>query len=147
MIYLILTFISLLILFFMIYLVLNFYFSTFQNKQNFYKSVDQNGNFILLYLVKCSSIFVPVLKFIRIKIFIDYLNKLDNMLKIFDFREININAYNFIFIQIVSMFIGCIISILLFGIDLLFIICFGGLFLILPYLKIYEQYNKKIMKL
>ncbi len=33
MIYLILTFISLLILFFMIYLVLNFYFSTFQNKQ------------------------------------------------------------------------------------------------------------------
>ena len=124
MIYLILTFISLLILFFMIYLVLNFYFSTFQNKQNFYRSVDQNGNFILLYLVKCSSIFVPVLKFIRVKIFIDYLNKLDNMLKIFDFREININAYNFIFIQIVSMFIGCIISILLFGIDLLFIICF-----------------------
>lgn len=144
MIYLILTFISLLILFFMIYLVLNFYFSTFQTKQNFYKSMDKKENFILLYLVKCSSVFVPVLKFIKVKIFIDYLNKLDNMLKIFDFREININAYNFIFIQIVSMFIGCIISILLFGIDLLFIICFGGLFLILPYLKIYEQYNKKI---
>ena len=56
----------------------------------------------------------------------------------------NLNAYNFVFIQITAMFVGCVISVLLFGFDILFMICFGGLFLILPYLKVYEQYNRRI---
>lgn len=144
MIYLTLTFICLLILFFVIYLIISFSFSKFYAKQKFYESMDDNKNFVLLYLVKYSNLFVPVLKFIKIKIFTDYINKLDNMLKTFDFKDINFNSYNFVFIQIISMFIGCVISFLLFGFDFLFMICFGGLFLILPYLKIYEQYNKKV---
>ena len=144
MIYLILTFICLLVLFFIIYLVINLSFSKFYAKQAFYEGTDSNKNFILLYLVRYSNLFVPILKIIKIQIFINYINKLDNMLKIFDFRNININVYNFVFLQIISMFIGCFISFLLFGFDFLFMICFGGLFLILPYLKIYEQYNKRV---
>ena len=54
------------------------------------------------------------------------------------------NSYTFVFIQIISMFVGYFISIFIFGFDLLFMCCFGLLFLILPYLKIYEQYNKTI---
>ena len=143
MIYLILTFIFLLILFFIICLILGSIISSFYAKQNFYENTN-NKNFILLYSVKYSNIFVPVLKFIKIKVFVDYINKLDNMLKIFDFKDIKINAYNFVFIQITAMFVGCVISVLLFGFDILFMICFGGLFLILPYLKVYEQYNRRI---
>ena len=144
MIYLILTFIFLFILIFAIYLLITFSFAKFCAKQNFYDNMNDNKNFVLLYLVKYSNLFVPILKFIKIKIFIDYINKLDNMLKIFDFKGINLNSYNFTFIQIILMFIGCVISFLLFGFDFLFMICFGGLFLILPYLKIYEQYNKRV---
>ncbi len=143
MIYLILTFIFLLILFFIICLISGSVISSFRAKQNFYENTNDK-NFILLYLVKYSNIFVPVLKIIKIKVFVDYINKLDNMLKIFDFKDIKINAYNFIFIQIIAMFVGCVISVLLFGFDILFMICFGGLFLILPYLKVYEQYNRRI---
>ncbi len=143
MIYLILTFIFLLILFFIICLIFGSVISSFRAKQNFYENTNDK-NFILLYLVKYSNIFVPVLKIIKIKVFADYVNKLDNMLKIFDFKDIKINAYNFIFIQIIAMFVGCVISVLLFGFDILFMICFGGLFLILPYLKVYEQYNRRI---
>ena len=147
MIYLILTFICLFILFFMIYLAINIFVSRFYAKQNFYESMDDNKNFVLLYLVKSSNMFIPLLKLIKIKIFVDYINKLDSMLKLFDFKGIPVNSYNFVFIQVISMLIGCVISILLFGFDFLFIFCFGGLFLILPYLKIYEQYNKKIKEI
>ena len=147
MIYLILTFICLFILFFMIYLAINVFVSRFYAKQNFYESMDDNKNFVLLYLVKSSNMFIPLLKLIKIKIFVDYINKLDSMLKLFDFKGIPVNSYNFVFIQVISMLIGCVISILLFGFDFLFIFCFGGLFLILPYLKIYEQYNKKIKEI
>ena len=66
------------------------------------------------------------------------------MLRVFNFGNIKFDSYNFIFIQIVSMSIGCFISIILFGFDVFFMLCFGILFLILPYLKIYEQYNKII---
>ena len=68
MIYLILTFIILLILFFMIYLAISFYFSKFYAKQNFYESMYDNKNFVLLYFVKYSNLFVPVLKIIKIKV-------------------------------------------------------------------------------
>jgi tight adherence protein C len=88
--------------------------------------------------------FLPVLKLIKVKLFVDYTDKLDGMLKIFNFNDIKINSYNFIFIQLLSMLTGCFISLMLFGFDVLFMMCFGLLFLILPYLKIYEQYNKRI---
>ena len=77
MIYLILTFICLLLLFFWVYLVTTFSFSKFYAKQNFYESIDDNKNFVLLYFVKYSNLFVPLLKIIKIKIFIDYIKKLD----------------------------------------------------------------------
>ena len=144
MIYLTLAFICFVILLFILYSTIRFSFSNFYAKQNFYESMDDNKNFILLCLVKSSNVFVPVLKNIKVKLFIDYVNKLDSMLKIFDFKGVTISPYNFIYIQIISMFIGYVLSFLLFGFDVLFMICFGGLFLILPYLKIYEQYNKKI---
>ncbi|MBR3653921.1 MAG: type II secretion system F family protein [Elusimicrobia bacterium] len=88
--------------------------------------------------------FSHVLKFIRLKIFIDYIDKTDKMLNVFDLSDIKINPYTFVFIQILSMLVGCFISIFIFGFDILFMFCFGLLFLILPYLKIYEQYNKTI---
>ncbi len=144
MIYLILTFVFLFVLFFIVYRIISFFISKSYAKQNFYGSIDTEKNIFLLYLIKISNSFLPILKSIKLKVFIDYINKLDNMLKIFDFKNITINAYNFIFIQIIAMFTGCIVSILLFGFDILFMICFAGLFLILPYLKIYEQYNKRI---
>ena len=142
MIYLVLTFIFLFFLFFVAYTVIGTFISTYYAKQNFYGIINTDKNILLLYLINISNIFVPILKSIKLKIFKDYVNKLDSMLKVFDFGNNKINSYNFIFIQIVSMFLGCIISVFLFGLDLLFMICFGGLFLILPYLKIYEQYNK-----
>lgn len=142
MIYLVLTFVSLFILFFVAYTGISTFISKSYAKQTFYESINTDKNILLLYLIKISNVFVPVLKSIKLKIFIDYVNKLDSMLKVFDFGNNKIDSYNFIFIQIVSMFLGCIISAFLFGLDILFMICFGGLFLILPYLKIYEQYNK-----
>lgn len=144
MIYLILFFILLLILFFIIYSTINVFVNNIYAKQNFYGSIDNNKNIFLLYLIKCSNACLPVFKIIKIKVFEDYVKKLDNMLKIFDFNDIKITAYNFIFIQIVSMFIGCLVALFIFGFDILFMFCFGLLFLILPYIKIYEQYNKRI---
>ncbi len=143
MMYLILMFISLTILFYILYFVINIVVSAFYAKQNFYESTN-NKNVFLIYILKISNMFLPVLKLIKVKIFIDYTDKLDSMLKIFNFNNIKINSYNFIFIQLLSMLTGCFISLMLFGFDVLFMMCFGLLFLILPYLKIYEQYNKRI---
>lgn len=143
MMYLILMFISLTILFYILYFVINIVISTFYAKQNFYESTN-NKNVFLIYILKISNMFLPVLKLIKVKLFVDYTDKLDGMLKIFNFNDIKINSYNFIFIQLLSMLTGCFISLMLFGFDVLFMMCFGLLFLILPYLKIYEQYNKRI---
>jgi tight adherence protein C len=86
---------------------------------------------------------VPLIKILKFKIFIDYTEKLNNILKIFYFNNyIKVNAYNFIFIQFVCMLLGFIISFFMFGFDLIFVFCLGLVFLILPYLKIYEEYNK-----
>ena len=144
MIYLILTFIVLLILFFLLYMLINFFVSNFYAKQNFYGSIDTKRNVLLFYLIKFLNTFSHVLKFVKLKFFIDYINKIDKMLKVFDLKDMQLNSYTFIFIQILSMAIGCLVSIFIFGFDILFIFCFGLLFLILPYLKIYEQYNKTI---
>ena len=147
MIYLILTFVFLLILFCLFYFMMRNFLSSFSAKRIFYENTDTKKNIFFVYVLKWSKIFSPVLKFIKIKSFSDYLNKLDSMLKIFDFFEIKINSYDFVFIQILSMLIGCFVSIIVFGFDVLFMLCFGLLFLILPYLKIYEQYNKRISEI
>ena len=144
MIYLILTFTTLFVFLFMLFVVVSNFVSEFSAKQNFYEVTDKNKNVFFVYLIKLSDFFIPILKNIKFKIFIDYLNKVDNMLKTFNFNSVKINSYNFVFIQIISMIAGCCISLFVFGFDFLFMICFGLLFLILPYLKIYEQYNKKI---
>lgn len=144
MIYLILTFILLSLLFFMLYTLIRTVTSNFYARRNFYESIDTKRNVSFFYLVNFLNTFSHVLKFIRLKIFIDYIDKVDKMLKVFDLSDIKINPYTFVFIQIVSMLVGCFISIFIFGFDFLFMFCFGLLFLILPYLKIYEQYNKTI---
>ncbi|MBO7612175.1 MAG: type II secretion system F family protein [Elusimicrobia bacterium] len=144
MIYLILTFISLSILFFMLYVMLNIAVSSFYARQNFYGSINTKRNVFLFYLIKFLNKFSYILKIIKLKIFVDYTDKLDKILKILDFDDIQINSYTFVFIQILSMFVGCFVAVFIFGFDILFMFCFGILFLILPYLKIYEQYNKKI---
>ncbi len=144
MIYLILTFILLSLLFFILYMLISTVMSSFYAKRNFYGSIDTRRNIFFFYLVKFLNTFSHVLKFIRLKIFIDYIDKTDKMLNVFDLSDIKINPYTFVFIQILSMLVGCFISIFIFGFDILFMFCFGLLFLILPYLKIYEQYNKTI---
>jgi tight adherence protein C len=118
--------------------------SNYYAKQNFYGSIDTEKNVLFFYLIKFLDKFSHTLKFVKLKIFVDYIDKLDRMLKIFDLADIQINSYTFIFIQIISMIVGCFVSIFIFGFDILFMFCFGLLFLILPYLKIYEQYNKTI---
>ncbi len=143
MMYLILTFITLTGLFYILYFAISMFVSGFYAKQNFYGSAD-NKNIFLIYILKMSNMLQPILKLIKIKLFVDYIAKLDSMLKVFDFNDMKINSYNFVFIQLISMLAGCFISVIVFGFDMLFMICFGLLFLILPYLKIYEQYNKKI---
>ena len=144
MIYLTLTFILLLILFYMVYMLISTFVSNYYAKQNFYGSIDTEKNVLFFYLIKFLDTFSHTLKFVKLKIFVDYIDKLDRMLKIFDLADIQINSYTFIFIQIISMIVGCFVSIFIFGFDILFMFCFGLLFLILPYLKIYEQYNKTI---
>lgn len=144
MIYLFLFFIFLSIFFYLLYSIIGLFLSDFYAKQNFYGSMDNKSKIFMVYLIKCSNILIPIFKIIKLKLFIDYTNKLDNMLKIFDFDNIKINSYNFILIQLISMIIGCLFSILIFGFDFFFMICLGLLFLILPYLKIYEQYNNRI---
>lgn len=144
MIYLTLTFILLLILFYMVYMLISTFVSNYYAKQNFYGSIDTEKNVLFFYLIKFLDTFSHTLKFVKLKIFVDYVDKLDRMLKIFDLADIQINSYTFICIQIISMIVGCFVSIFIFGFDLLFMFCFGLLFLILPYLKIYEQYNKTI---
>ena len=144
MIYLTLTFILLLILFYMVYMLISTFVSNYYAKQNFYGSIDTEKNVLFFYLIKFLDTFSHTLKFVKLKIFVDYVDKLDRMLKIFDLADIQINSYTFICIQIISMIVGCFVSIFIFGFDILFMFCFGLLFLILPYLKIYEQYNKTI---
>ena len=144
MIYLILTFVLLSLLFFILYMLISTAMSSFYAKRNFYGSIDTKRNMSFFYLVKFLNTFSHVLKFIRLKFFVYYIDKVNKMLKIFDFGDIQINPYTFVFIQILAMFVGCFISIFIFGFDFLFMFCFGLLFLILPYLKIYEQYNKTI---
>lgn len=144
MIYLFLTFLSFLGSFFIFYSIINIGLSNFYAKQKFYGNMNKNKSILILsYLINFSDIFVPLIKNLKFKIFIDYTNKLNGILKIFDF-DIKFNAYNFIFIQFVCMLLGFIISFILFGFDFIFIFCLGLVFLILPYLKIYEEYNKVI---
>jgi len=144
MIYLFLTFIFLSILFYLLYFMISLFLKDFYAKQNFYGSINDKSNFLLVYVIKISNIFVPIFKIVKLKFFVDYINKIDNMLKIFNFENIKLTSYNFIFIQIILAVIGCLFSIFLFGFDILFMICLGLLFFILPYLKIYEQYNNRI---
>jgi tight adherence protein C len=144
MIYLILTFTFLFAFLFIFFVVVLNFVSEFSAKQNFYGITDKDKNVFLVYLIKISEIFTPIIKNIKFKIFVEYLNKVDHMLKTFNLNSVKINSYNFVFIQIISMITGCCISLFIFGFDFLFMICFGLLFFILPYLKIYEQYNKKI---
>lgn len=144
MMYLFLTFIFLFISFYLLYSTTRLFLSDFYAKQNFYSSINNKPKFFIVYLIKYSTIFIPIFKSIKLKPFIEYTNKLDNMLKIFDFDNVKINSYNFLFIQTISLIIGCFVSIFIFGFDIFFMICVGILFLILPYLKICEQYNKKI---
>lgn len=146
MIYLILSLLFLFSAFYILYSGLENYLAKFYSKQKFYENkINNKRNIILLHLVNFSQVFIPVLKKIKLKIFIEYVNKVDNMLKIFDFEnDLIINAYNFIFIQILSFFVGMACSLLVFGYDLFFMLCLGILFLILPYLKLYEEYNKII---
>ena len=144
MIYLILTFILLSASFFVFYTLINSLVLKFYAKQKFYDTIDTKRNVLLFYLIKILNTFSYILKFIKLKIFVNYIDKLDRMLKIFDLRNTEINSYTFVFIQIISMLVGCLVSIFIFGFDILFMLCFGLLFLILPYLKIYEQYNKTI---
>lgn len=144
MIYLFLTFIFLLVLFYFLYSTVMLFLSGFYAKQNFYGSINNKQKFFIVYLIKYSNIFIPIFKAVKLKSFIEYTDKIDNMLKIFEFDNIKLNSYNFIFIQIVSAIIGCFVSVFIFGFDILFMICFGLLFLILPYLKVHEQYNNRI---
>lgn len=144
MIYLFLAFLSFLVSFFIFYSVINVLFSNFYAKQKFYNNMNKSKSILILYyLIKFSDIFVPLIKILKFKIFIDYTNKVNNLLKIFDFdNDMKFNAYNFIFIQFICMLIGFVISFILFGFDFIFIFCLSLVFLILPYLKIYEEYNK-----
>ncbi len=147
MIYLILTFVFLSMLLYLFYYMIVNFLSTFSAKRNFYESTDNKKNVFFLYVLKISKKFSPMLRFIRIKLFVDYLNKLDGMLKIFDFSDIKISSFDFVFLQLLSMIVGCVISLFVFGLDFLFMLCLGLLFLILPYLKIYEQYNERISEI
>lgn len=144
MIYLILSFIFLFLFFYVIYSGFENSIAKFYVKQKFYENITKDKkNIVLLHLVSISQIFVPFLKKIKSKIFTEYVNKVDNMLKIFDLKnDLKLNAYNFIFVQILCFFFGVFCSFLVFDTDLFFMICLGFLFLILPYLKLYEQYNK-----
>ena len=144
MMYLFLTFIFLFISFYLLYSTTRLFLSGFYAKQNFYSSINNKSKIFIMYLIKYSNVFIPIFKNIKLKPFIEYTNKLDDMLKIFDFDNIKINSYNFIFIQIIALIIGCFISVIVFGFDIFFMVCIGLLFLILPYLKICEQYNKRI---
>lgn len=144
MIYLVLSFFFLFAAFYILYASFETALGKLYSKQKFYEGTVKNKkNIILLHIVNFSQFFVPVLKKIKLKIFVDYINKVDNMLKIFDFEDnLKINAYNFIFIQIVCFFFGVFCSFLVFDSDLFFMFCLGLLFLILPYIKLYEEYNK-----
>ena len=144
MIYLILSFLFLFTAFYILYSGFESFLVRFYAKQKFYKTaVKDKRNIILLNLVSLSAFFIPFLKKIKSKIFIDYLNKVNNMLKIFDFEnDLKLDAYNFVFIQTVCFFFGAFCSFFVFGTDLFFMLCLGILFLILPYMKLCEEYNK-----
>ncbi len=144
MIYLFLTFLSFFVLFFVFYSIINVFLSNFYAKWKIYKNADKKElNIILSYLIVLSNGFITILKIFNLKILTDYAAKIDKMLKIFDFdSDIRFNAYNFMFIQFICMLVGFVVSFLLFGFDLIFAACLGLMFLILPYLKIYEEYNK-----
>ncbi len=144
MIYFVLSFIFCFAAFYVFYSMFEIFMSKFYSKQKFYENkTSDKRNIALMHSVNFSKIFVPVLKKIKFKIFTDYINKIDNMLKIFDFENgLEINAYNFVFIQIVCFIFGCICSFVVFGSDIFFMFCLGAVFLILPYLKLTEQYDK-----
>ncbi len=144
MIYLVLSLLFLFAVFYVFYSGLEFYLSKFYSKQKFYEEkVTDKRNIALLHLVNLSKLFIPVFKKIKLKIFVNYIIKIDNMLKIFDFKnDLVLDAYNFVFIQMCSFCFGILCSLVVFGFDLFFMVCLGILFLILPYLKLYEKYNK-----
>ena len=66
MIYLVLTFVSLFILFFVAYTGISTFISKSYAKQTFYESINTDKNILLLYLIKISNVFVPVLKSIKL---------------------------------------------------------------------------------
>ncbi len=149
MIYLSLSFLFLFFAFYILYSGFENFLGKFYAKHKFYETAVKNKrNIILLHLINLSQFFIPFFKKIKSKIFIDYINKVDNMLKIFDFEnDLKLNAYNFIFIQVLCFFFGMFCSFLVFDTDLFFMLCLGLLFLILPYMKLYEQYNKITMSM
>lgn len=117
--------------------------AVFSDKMKQYNVKKHDNYFMLAFFLSFTKPFVKVLRKIKSKYFIVYIDKIEVMLKTLDYPYTNLNGYAFFILQIIAMLISCLIVFFLLGFDIIIIICAGLLFFMLPYIKIYEQNRKK----
>jgi tight adherence protein C len=117
--------------------------AVFSDKMKQYNVKKHDNYFMLAFFLSFTKPFVKVLRKIKSKYFIVYIDKIEVMLKTLDYPYTNLNGYAFFILQIIAMLISSLIVFFLLGFDIIIIICAGLLFFMLPYIKIYEQNRKK----
>lgn len=111
-------------------------------KQYNIKKHDQY--FLLSFFISFSKPLVFILEKVKSQYFINYINKVNSILKTLQYPYTKLNGYTFFVLQFVIMLISIMMVVILLGFDIVIIVCVGILFFILPYLKIYEENRKKV---
>jgi tight adherence protein C len=121
------------------------FISTLNKNKNNYKAQQKNDKYFLLkFLLKIINPLTFFLQKNKIKYLEEYSQKIVSMTKILPTPYFYINGYNLIILQILSALLAAFIIFILIGYDIVILLCAAILFFILPYLKIVQDYKKRI---
>ena len=133
------------IVFFILINYLIVFISAINKNKNNYKAQQNNDKYFLFkFLLKIIKPLTLFLEQNKIKYLDEYSQKIVLMTKILPAPYIYINGYNLIILQILSALFAVFIVFILIGYDSFMFLFVMILFFILPYLKIVQDYKKRI---
>ncbi|WP_413853248.1 type II secretion system F family protein [Candidatus Ruminimicrobium bovinum] len=115
-----------------------------KNKNNYKAQQNNDKYFLFKFLLKTINPSAVFLRKRKIKHLDNYSQKIVLMTKILNIPYVYINGYNLIILQIISAMFAVFIIFILIGFDVVTLLCASILFFILPYLKIIQDYKKRI---
>ena len=115
-----------------------------KNKNNYKAQQNNDKYFLFKFLLKTINPSAVFLRKRKIKHLDNYSQKIVLMTKILNIPYVYINGYNLIILQIISAMFAVFIIFILIGFDVVTLLCASILFFILPYLKIIQDYKRRI---